>query len=164
MNKVTLKQFEIKNLFNQYDVSLPLDGEMNIFLGENGMGKTTILNCLYYVLSGKVEKLKSVTFDTISLSFNNGNKLSISYNDIIAYVDDYLHDTPYQRRKMKIENIFSNKELEEIKFISKNNIDNAILQKYYYKISETFGIPIRMAEQELIRLIHTALTKHLSFE
>ena len=48
-NKVVL--FEIKKLFNQYDVRIPLDQPINIFLGENGMGKTTILNCIYCTLN-----------------------------------------------------------------------------------------------------------------
>ena len=41
-----IQYFRIYNLFNQYNVSLNFEDNVNIFLGENGMGKTTILSCL----------------------------------------------------------------------------------------------------------------------
>ena len=90
--KSKLKLFEINNLFNQFNVRLPLDEKVNIFLGENGMGKTTILNCLYYVLSGNIEKLNNIIFDGISLTFIDGEKISINHNDISSYVEDYIYD------------------------------------------------------------------------
>lgn len=90
--KSKLKLFEINNLFNQFNVRLPLDEKVNIFLGENGMGKTTILNCLYYVLSGNIEKLNNIIFDAISLTFIDGEKISINHNDISSYVEDYIYD------------------------------------------------------------------------
>lgn len=46
MNSTNLKSFKILGLFGRYDVDLPFDKEVNIFIGENGLGKTTILNCL----------------------------------------------------------------------------------------------------------------------
>ena len=52
------------------------------------MGKTTILNCLYYVLSGNIEKLNNIIFDAISLTFIDGEKISINHNDISSYVED----------------------------------------------------------------------------
>jgi DNA repair exonuclease SbcCD ATPase subunit len=58
-----IKLFEIKGLFNQFNIALPLDNNVNIFLGENGMGKTTILNCLYFVLYGNYERLNNILFD-----------------------------------------------------------------------------------------------------
>ena len=35
--KSKLKLFEISSLFNQFNVKLPLDEKVNIFLGENGI-------------------------------------------------------------------------------------------------------------------------------
>lgn len=36
-----IKEFQIIGLFNQFDVCLPIKEDVSIFLGENGMGKTT---------------------------------------------------------------------------------------------------------------------------
>ena len=44
--KSKLKLFEINNLFNQFNVRLPLDEKVNIFLGENGYGKDNDIELL----------------------------------------------------------------------------------------------------------------------
>ena len=83
-----LEYFEIQNLFNQYDVLLNFKDEVNIFLGENGMGKTTVLNCLYYVLSGKLEKLENVLFNSIKLKFyGNDETFVLNKEDLDVYLE-----------------------------------------------------------------------------
>lgn len=153
MSSSKISKFEITGLFNQFDVSLPLENPVNIFLGENGMGKTTVLNCLYFVLSGKLEKLNSVIFDTIKLCFDNDeeNCLSISHNDIVSYVDEYVYETPYRRRRIRMENVFTEKELEELR--KSINEDNFNYQKYFFKLSDIYGLPLPIAERELRHFI-----------
>lgn len=152
--KSKLKLFEINNLFNQFNVRLPLDEKVNIFLGENGMGKTTILNCLYYVLSGNIEKLNNIIFDAISLTFIDGEKISINHNDISSYVEDYIYDnSPYRRRRVRFESLFSIKELENINKLIEEGSNEDELKKYYFKVSDIFGMPPTMARRELERYI-----------
>lgn len=152
--KSKLKLFEINNLFNQFNVRLPLDEKVNIFLGENGMGKTTILNCLYYVLSGNIEKLNNIIFDAISLTFIDGEKISINHNDISSYVEDYIYDnSPYRRRRARFESLFSIKELENINKLIEEGSNEDELKKYYFKVSDIFGMPPTMARRELERYI-----------
>lgn len=152
--KSKLKLFEINNLFNQFNVRLPLDEKVNIFLGENGMGKTTILNCLYYVLSGNIEKLNNIIFDAISLTFIDGEKISINHNDISSYVEDYIYDnSPYRRRSVRFESLFSIKELENINKLIEEGSNEDELKKYYFKVSDIFGMPPTMARRELERYI-----------
>lgn len=57
MNRTNLASFKIWGLFDRYNVDLPFNKEVNIFIGENGLGKTTILNCLYYVLEKNIHSL-----------------------------------------------------------------------------------------------------------
>ena len=45
-NNSSLKQIEIKGLFNLYDYRIDLKDDINIFIAENGFGKTTILNII----------------------------------------------------------------------------------------------------------------------
>lgn len=152
--KSKLKLFEINNLFNQFNVRLPLDEKVNIFLGENGMGKTTILNCLYYVLSGNIEKLNNIIFDAISLTFIDGEKISINHNDISSYVEDYIYDnSPYRRRRVRFESLFSIKELENINKLIEEGSNEDELKKYYFKVSDIFGMPPTIARRELERYI-----------
>ena len=152
--KSKLKLFEINNLFNQFNVRLPLDEKVNIFLGEIGMGKTTILNCLYYVLSGNIEKLNNIIFDAISLTFIDGEKISINHNDISSYVEDYIYDnSPYRRRRVRFESLFSIKELENINKLIEEGSNEDELKQYYFKVSDIFGMPPTMARRELERYI-----------
>ena len=158
-----LKLFEITNLFNQFNVCLPLDEKVNIFLGENGMGKTTILNCLYYVLSGNIEKLNNVVFDSISLTFVDGEKFSINHNDIMSYVEDYMYDTPpYRRRRVRFEGLFTIKELDIISKLLKEGANEEELKKYYFRVSDVFGMPLSMARRELERYIVQRFQKNIT--
>lgn len=157
-----LKLFEITNLFNQFNVSLPLDEKVNIFLGENGMGKTTILNCLYYVLSGNVEKLNNIIFDSISLTFVDGEKFSIAHNDISSYVEDYMYGNPYRRRKVQFESLFTTKELENISKLFREGANEEEIKKYYFRVSDVFGMPPSMARRELERYIVQQFQKNVT--
>lgn len=149
----TIKHFYIKNLFNQFDVSIPLENNINIFLGENGMGKTTILNCLYCVLSGNVEKLSTISFEEIVLTLSDGYKMSLNRTDLSCYLDSYMYDrSPYRRRKSNIEAAFSAKELNEIKNISFHESQNTdLLRIYAEKLVNLFGMPLNLAYKEIER-------------
>lgn len=82
-----IKTFEIKGLFNRFDVKIPLDNDVNIFLGENGLGKTTILNCFYCVLKPDFEKLVNIKFKKIILTFIDSDSLDLSYEDLNCYIE-----------------------------------------------------------------------------
>ena len=70
------------------------------------MGKTTILNCIYCVLSGNIENLNSIIFDEIIVTLNDNNKLSLKHIDLSAYIEEYVYDGSYKRRRINIEHIF----------------------------------------------------------
>ena len=48
VNETNLEYIGIVGLFDRYNIEIPFDKQVNIFIGENGLGKTTILNCIYY--------------------------------------------------------------------------------------------------------------------
>ena len=41
-----IEKFKINNLYNYYDVELDFKNDKTIYIGENGIGKTTILAML----------------------------------------------------------------------------------------------------------------------
>lgn len=114
---VKIEYFKIFNLFNQYNVSLNFEDDVNIFLGENGMGKTTILSCLYYVLSGRLDKLDNILFDSVVIKFAGNEEFTLKRNDLNRYLEENVYDTPRYRRMRhsNLGNIFSEKEKEELK-------------------------------------------------
>ena len=43
-NKTNIKSFSIIGLFGRYDINLDFDKEVNIYVGENGLGKQRFLS------------------------------------------------------------------------------------------------------------------------
>ena len=89
LNSSQLKSFSINGLFGFKDIKIPFDKEAVILIAENGSGKTTILNALYYSISCKFHKLSSIDFNSIGLEFASGVSVEIKKNDLNSF---YEHD------------------------------------------------------------------------
>ena len=86
VNETNLEYIGIFGLFDRYNIEIPFDKQVNIFIGENGLGKTTILNCIYYVLEKKFSKLADIQFSEIKVKFRSDPKFyTISISDINEY-------------------------------------------------------------------------------
>ena len=75
VNETNLEYISIVGLFDRYNIEIPFDKQVNIFIGENGLGKTTILNCIYYVLEKKFSKLADIQFSEIKIKFRSDSKI-----------------------------------------------------------------------------------------
>lgn len=60
-----LKRFEILGLHGDMDVKINIDDSKLIIVAENGLGKTTIVNIIYYTLSRQWYKLTEYHFETL---------------------------------------------------------------------------------------------------
>lgn len=157
---VKIEYFKIYNLFNQYNVSLNIGDDVNIFLGENGMGKTTILSCLYYILSGRLDKLDTILFNTIIIKFVGNEEFILKRNDLNRYLEENVYDTARYRRMRhsKLDNIFSEKEKEELKILASEGIvSREDLREYAIRVSDVYGMPSRMAYEEIRRYIFSLI-------
>lgn len=81
-----LKRFIINDLFGYQTVDIPFDKNIKILIGENGLGKTTVLNTLYFVLDKKFERLSKVKFSTIELHIDNKKKIIIQKNQLLNFL------------------------------------------------------------------------------
>ena len=77
-----IEKFKINNLHNYYDVELNFKNDKTIYIGENGIGKTTILAILYYLLDLNYEKLLSFIFESIEIKLESRELLKITKEDI----------------------------------------------------------------------------------
>lgn len=85
-NTTNLEFIEIIGLFGRHNVKMNFDNEVNVYIGENGLGKTTILNCVYYILKKKYDKLAELDFSEIKIKFNNNKTIfTISIDDVNSY-------------------------------------------------------------------------------
>ena len=67
---ISINNFHIIKLFGHKYISIGFKNPTQIYIGENGMGKTTLLNSLYYLLSLNWEELTKIPFETISIELN----------------------------------------------------------------------------------------------
>ncbi|WP_131101676.1 AAA family ATPase [Bacillus sp. SYJ] len=76
-NNSSLKGIKIQGLFNKYDYEVVFDESINIFVAENGHGKTTIIKLIVAALNGDSVTLNKLPFEKIELDFGNKNVVSI---------------------------------------------------------------------------------------
>ncbi len=76
-NNSSLKRIYIQGLFNKYDYDIQFTESVNIFVGENGHGKTTIIKILVAALEGDYILLNSLPFKNLKIFFSDGNFLEV---------------------------------------------------------------------------------------
>ena len=64
-----INKFQIEGLFGYKNINIKFKSNLLIVLGENGFGKTSILNALTFTLQGEWEKLTRIQFKSISINF-----------------------------------------------------------------------------------------------
>lgn len=77
-----IKKFTIKNLYGRITYNFDFEENIKILIGENGLGKTTILNILNYVMTKDWRKLYRYKFEMITLVFDDNVESIIDYNDL----------------------------------------------------------------------------------
>ncbi|MDM8564794.1 AAA family ATPase [Candidatus Halobeggiatoa sp. HSG11] len=66
-----IKKVEIKNMWNKYDIEWNLNENVNILAGDNGSGKTTILDLIAGTIHGELEERMATMVDEVKVTFNN---------------------------------------------------------------------------------------------
>ena len=69
-----LKNVTINNLFDKEDVNIDFSKRSVIITGDNGNGKTTILNIIYNVLVGNYYALYKINFEKAVINFQSDFK------------------------------------------------------------------------------------------
>lgn len=127
MNNTNLEYIIICKLFGENDVKLNFNKEVNIYIGENGLGKTTILNCVYYLLKKKFDKLLEIDFSEICVKLKTCKApFVISKSDINDYVS----------RKHLRHGYYSNNDISFLikDFVNEYNID--VYDKFDMRLDE----------------------------
>ena len=70
-----IKRIRIYNLHGQHDYDIEFDSKLTFLFGANGCGKTTVLNILAAIVTGKLYSLTDFVFDKIDLFYCDSNNV-----------------------------------------------------------------------------------------
>lgn len=70
-----IEKLEIKNLHGIYNYVINFNEDLTFIYGENGCGKTTILNIVSSIVTGKIYNLFSYKFSEITLTYSINKKI-----------------------------------------------------------------------------------------
>jgi ABC-type cobalamin/Fe3+-siderophores transport system ATPase subunit len=78
---VKITKFAIYGLYGHRDITIPIRDNRVVLVGVNGLGKTTIINLLYFFLSCQWRRISEYDFSQISLKIE-GEEITISKQDV----------------------------------------------------------------------------------
>ncbi|TXF78843.1 AAA family ATPase [Chryseobacterium sp.] len=116
-----LKKFSIRNLFGYQNINLVFNDDKLILMGENGLGKTSILNSIYFTLTKKWNKLLKINFESIYIKFDDNIEFEFSKEQLSSYIQYFNKKTEYRFGGLKSEiiNKFNPDDLTE--FLKEKN-------------------------------------------
>ncbi len=124
----TIRSLEVRNLFGKKDFSLSFKDHVQIFIGENGLGKTTILNILYYLLSGNYEELSKIGFESIKINIG-GEDFEFEKSDVNTYVRSHSQAAHRSSFYTRLNDLLTNKHITALRKIFDSSKEE--MQKMY---------------------------------
>lgn len=76
--------FELRRLYGKFDVKIPINDRRVIIVGANGLGKSTCINALYYLLSRQWSKLSEIDFESLLLD-NSISPIELTKADVDSF-------------------------------------------------------------------------------
>lgn len=153
LNKTNLEFIGIYELFGRYSIEIPFEKQVNIYIGENGLGKTTILNCIYFILEGKFARLANIQFSEIVVKFKGDEKrYKISGADLREFnkqnrsraYSHFLRDREIYETEM-LEDILMKYRINMTELERESNLDFLI-----YEYASKMKIPENFARRQIL--------------
>ena len=101
MNNYYISKFSVKSLWGHKNHQLTFNDDVNIIIGPNASGKTTLINILYDSLNGNFPRLfqtqfTEVVIDLIEFDGNKKCRLKLvkREKDVVVHIDDKEHTIP----------------------------------------------------------------------
>ena len=155
-NLTSFESIEIEGLFGKYNYLINFIDDISIWVSENGIGKTTILNIIVAILTGDKNTLMDINFKKVIVNISgesyqidreqyfqvNSNNNRYSSERIEAWLEELSMYVP-KKYSMKLRNDFAHKKYIDLEFIEElsyrffnNDIDLIKDKKIMYILRE----------------------------
>ncbi|MBS6559223.1 MAG: AAA family ATPase [Clostridiales bacterium] len=158
LNETNLEFIGIYGLFGRYSIEIPFERQVNIYIGENGLGKTTILNCIYFILEGKFSRLANIQFSEIKVKFKGDEK---TYKISVADLREFNRRNRGQayNRFLRESEIYETEILEEIlirykDYMIEANVDSN-LDVLIYEYARKMRVPESFAKRRILEYLES---------
>ncbi|MEH2264537.1 AAA family ATPase [Nostoc sp.] len=141
LNSSQLKSFSINGLFGFKNVKIPFEKEAVILIAENGSGKTTILNALYYSISCKFHKLRAIDFDSVILEFESGVSVEIKKIDLKSYYPGDIFEFISLLRPY-----LPSREIDRLRMEVKKGSSSELVRRQLFELIAKYALPSRYME------------------
>lgn len=154
-NRSSLQEIHIYGLFGKYDYHFELQNDVAIWVSENGVGKTTILNLIVAVLNGDKKTILGIEFERIVLKIN-GRKFEIDKSDTNRHkMDELKVERLFELLGLMVPSEMVRRELLRYKrtgSIDVKRIDYLIHRYHYDEISYSYDLKrVYMMLDEILR-------------
>ena len=138
--KVTIEKIIVKKLYGEYNYEIGFDDKLTFLYGHNGCGKTTILNILSSIITGKLYNLIEFNFREVILFYVNNKNCNQSIRILINDKINKDMEVDIEDNKFIIESIDVLKERLYRK-AEDESIEEAFLEMYPFarKIKTIFN-------------------------
>ena len=72
---INLKRVRVEGLFKTFNLDVSLENNTLILVGENGSGKSTFINLVYYALTAQWDRLRKLPFDSCTFTIGDQDYL-----------------------------------------------------------------------------------------
>lgn len=155
-----IHKFIIHGLFGYRDVSLNFKDPYKVIVGENGLGKTTIINCLYYTLSKKFVELGKIKFTKIELSIGDEH-ISFTHFQVDCFNqrDSDFHPSSFYRL---LENKLQIGDLGKLaSLFSTSNVGSDVIRQTL-EIVRKRGISATASDEYIFRNVHRIVLDYVA--
>lgn len=100
-----IKEVEITGFWGRHTVKSKMNDSVNIFIGQNGSGKTTFISILQSIFEVDIERLYNLQFEKVTLKLNKGTsniKIQVTkvaedleYKEILFQIGTSKYPLPY---------------------------------------------------------------------
>lgn len=157
--RMIIKRLEIKGLHGIYDYNVSFNDDVTFLYGENGCGKTTVLDIVSSIVTGKIYNLFRYRFDDISLSYREKKRAKLNKITIKSLENAYEISLNGEERQEIIEDPHKTGEMysrDEDEYI----FDRRFLNRYEFPnfLRKTFNyiyLPLTRNSQDGIDMMNS---------